>query len=75
VGEKQYQRFQLVRLRRPFNHALALFLVATAGTAQTPSPNVQQRVSPDAYGRAPAAIGAALKKQHCELPETQHWDN
>ncbi len=52
---------------------LALFLVATAAS-QTPSPSVQKRVAPDAYGRVPAAIRAALKTQHCELPETQHWD-
>jgi len=53
---------------------LALFLVATAAPQTPASPSEQKRVSPDAYGRAPAAIRAALKKQHCELPETQHWD-
>ena len=75
MGEKQYQPFHPFRWRRPFNHVLALFLVAIAGRAQTPPPNVQHRVSPDAYDRAPAAIRAVLKKRNCELPETQHWDN
>ncbi len=75
MGEKQYQPFHPFRWRRPFNHVLALFLVATAGRAQTPPPNVQHRVSPDAYDHAPVAIRAALKTRHCELPETQHWDN
>ncbi len=53
---------------------LALFLIATAAAPQQVSPSVQKRVSPDAYGRASATIRAALKTQHCELPETQHWD-
>ena len=75
VCEKRDQRFRLFRLRLSVNHVLALFLVAIAGRAQTPPPNVQHRVSPDAYDRAPAAIRAALKKRNCELPETQHWDN
>jgi len=53
---------------------LALFLISTATAQQSPLPPPQKRVSPDAYGRAPVAIRAALKKQQCELPETQHWD-
>ena len=52
---------------------LALFLVARA-EPQSPPRSPQKRVSPDAYGRAPAAIRAALKKRQCELPETQHGD-
>src|SRR5260370_8053520 len=52
----------------------ALFLIATAAAPQTPARSVRKRVSPDAYGRVPAAIRAALKEQHFELPETQHWD-
>ncbi len=54
--------------------SLTLLLVTTAAGPQTPSQNVQKRVSPDAYGSAPASIRAALKRQNCELPETQHWD-
>jgi hypothetical protein len=54
--------------------SLTLFLFATTALPQTPSQNVQKRVSPDAYRSAPAMIRAALKSQHCELPETQHWD-
>jgi hypothetical protein len=53
---------------------LPLFLVMMAALQQTPSQNIQKRVSPDAYSSAPATIRAALKRQHCELPETQHWD-
>jgi hypothetical protein len=53
---------------------LTLFLFTTAALPQTPPPNVQKRVSPDAYSSVPATVRAALEKQHCELPETQHWD-
>lgn len=52
---------------------LAVLLAATA-TPQAPSESAQKRVSPDAYAHAPAAIRVALKKQHCQLPETHHWD-
>jgi hypothetical protein len=48
-------------------------LTATA-LPQTPPEDVQKRVSPNAYSSAPATIRAALEKQHCELPETQHGD-
>jgi hypothetical protein len=56
-----------------------LFLFAAVTSAQTPSKqapsqDVQKRVSPDAYTAAPATIRAELKRQRCELPETQHWD-
>jgi hypothetical protein len=54
--------------------SLTLFLFTTAALPQTPSQNVQKRVSPDAYSSAPTTVRAALKKEHCELPETQHWD-
>jgi hypothetical protein len=53
---------------------LILFLLAAAASAQTPSQDVQKRVSPDVYTAAPPAVRAELKKQHCELPQTQHWD-
>jgi hypothetical protein len=52
---------------------LALFMVATVAP-QKPSQSVQKRVAPGAYVHAPAAIRAALRKQHCQLPETQHWE-
>ncbi len=54
--------------------SLTLFLFTTAALPQTPSQNVQKRVSPDAYSGAPTTVRAALERQHCELPETQHWD-
>jgi hypothetical protein len=54
--------------------SLSLFLFAAVALAQTPSQNVQKRVSSDAYTAAPATIRADLKRQHCELPETQHWE-
>jgi hypothetical protein len=54
--------------------SLILLLFAAVASAQTPSQDVQKRVSPDAYTTAPPMIRAELKKQHCELPETQHWD-
>jgi hypothetical protein len=53
---------------------LILLLIATVAAAQTPSQEIQKRVSPDAYTTAPATVRADLKKQHCELPSTQHWD-
>jgi hypothetical protein len=53
---------------------LTLLLVARAAPQTPSSPSAQKRVSPGAYGRAPAAIRAALKKQQCELPEPQHWN-
>ena len=53
---------------------LTLFLFMMAARPQTPSQNIQKRVSPDVYSSAPATIRTALKGQHCELPETQHWD-
>lgn len=49
-------------------------LYALVCAAQAPSAGAQKRVSPDAYSAAPAAIRNALKKEGCELPETQHWD-
>jgi hypothetical protein len=54
--------------------SLSLFLFATPALPQQPSKDIQKRVSPDAYSSAPATVRAALKRQHCELPETQHWD-
>src|SRR6202035_1551763 len=54
--------------------SLTLFFFTTAALSQTPSQNVQKRVSPDAYSSAPTTVRAGLKKEHCELPETQHWD-
>ena len=54
--------------------SLTLFLVTVADMPQTASQDVQKRVSPDAYSSAPASIRTALKRQNCELPETQHWD-
>lgn len=54
--------------------SLTLFLFATLALPQGPSQNVQKRVSPEAYTAAPATIRAELKRQRCELPETQHWD-
>src|SRR5258708_35443409 len=54
--------------------SLILLLVTTAAGPQTPSQNVQKRVSPRAFGSARASIRAASKRQNCELPETQHWD-
>jgi len=53
---------------------ILLLLFAAVASAQTPSQDVQKRVSPDAYTAAPPTIRAELKKQHCELPEVQHWD-
>lgn len=53
---------------------LTLFFFTTAALPQTPSQDVQNRVSPDAYSSAPATIRAALERQHCDLPENQHWD-
>jgi hypothetical protein len=53
---------------------LTLFFFTTAALPQTPSQDVQKRVSPDAYSSAPATIRAALERRHCELPGTQHWD-
>ena len=58
---------------RPYR-TLTMFLLATATLPQTLSQDVQMRVSPDVYRSAPATIRAALKKQGCELPETQQWD-
>jgi hypothetical protein len=53
---------------------VTVLLFGTSALSQTSSPNVQKRVSPDAYSAAPGTIRTALKGQHCELPETQHWD-
>ncbi len=54
---------------------LILALSAAGHFPQDPSKgDIQKRVSPDAYTYAPASIRAELKKMHCELPETQHWD-
>lgn len=52
-------------------HGLALFLVAIPVIA---GGQTQKRVSPDAYASVPAPIREELKKRHCELPETQNWD-
>jgi hypothetical protein len=41
---------------------------------QGSSQNIRKRGSPDAYTTAPPAIRAKLKKQRCELPETQQWE-
>jgi hypothetical protein len=54
---------------------LALLLVARAAPQTPASPSVQKRVSPDAYGRAPAAIRAASAEEAAlRTPRTQHWD-
>lgn len=46
-----------------------------AALAQSSGPEIQKRVAPAAYKRAPLAIRTALERRHCELPEAQHWDN
>jgi hypothetical protein len=54
---------------------LSLIAAVAVASPQTPSSqDVQKRVSPDAYVTAPATVREELKKQKCELPETQHWD-
>ena len=50
---------------------LALIVAAVAAIAHG---QTQKRVSPDAYAGIPSTIREELKTRHCELPETQHWD-
>ena len=52
-----------------------LIAFTCAALAQSSGPEIQKRVAPEAYKSAPQAIRAALERRHCELPETQHWDN
>jgi len=57
-------------MHRARKSGLAL-VVAISAIAQA---QTQKRVSPDAYASVPSTIREELKKRHCELPETQHWD-
>lgn len=58
------------------NCLIAVTCICTAFAQNPSNPDApQKRVAPAAYKNAPLAIRAALSRRHCELPETQHWDN
>jgi len=57
------------------NRAWALLVYPEFQSGAPQDNHGQKRVSPEAYKSAPADVRAELKKQHCELPETQHWED
>jgi hypothetical protein len=60
-------------MNRGIAGVFTVLLLATVASPQN-SAEIQKRVSPAAYGNAPGHIRERLKREHCDLPQTQHWD-
>lgn len=61
-------------MNRGIATVFAVLLLTTVALPQN-STETQKRVSPDEYSSAPAKVRERLKRDHCELPETQHRED